>query len=115
MEIKWSPFPSAEICLENKGAGGRDSGLTLATGQVDVWAHYQAQPDTLVAFDPAKMLEFVQQHCGKSGIRYKCGMGDGRRASGYIVPLRTITGLGWVRTIPNFSGTYVTGDNAVVF
>lgn len=114
-EFKAESFPSPNVCFETNGAGNRDSGLTLAARQVDVWGHYHAGTDTLFVAKPGPLLTFAEEHEGQSGIWFCPAMGDGKRAKGYIVPVSLITGQPFVRTYANFSGSNWTGMYSLTF
>jgi hypothetical protein len=108
-EMKAETYQSRNMCFETNGAYGRDSGLTLATGSVNVWLHYHASTDILIAANPERLINFLHDHRGKSGIRFIPQMGDGGNAAGFLAPVELITGQQWVRTWGDFSGCNWTG------
>ena len=98
------------LCLETHGAQGRLSSLTVAAARGFLWGHYHGGPDLLIVAHATRLLRFAAETCGQSGVRFIRGMGDGRRASGYLVPIALVSGQPWARTYFNFSGENLTGS-----
>ena len=101
--------------FETHGGGGRESALTEAAQKDFLWVHYNGHTDVLIVARASLLLPFVESHRGQSGICFKAGVGDGQRASGFVVPVSLITGQSWVKSYPNFSGSYLTGSYALSF
>lgn len=115
LEVKAEVNRYPNFFLETHGGGGRESALTEAAAKGLVWVHYNGRTDILMVAWASKLLAFVQTHDGQSGIRFKAGVGDGQRASGFVLPVNVISGQDWVRTIPNFSGNNLTGVYTLQF
>ena len=80
-----------------------------------MWIHYNGRTDVLMIARSSKLLPFLQETCGRSGVRQCCGVGDGGHATGYVASVSLIAGQPWVKSIPNFSGTYLTGNYTLNF
>ncbi len=114
-EVKAEVNRYPNFCFETNGAWGRKSALSEAAEKGFLWVHYHGGRDVLIVARAAKLLPFLEDTVGQSGVQFVPAMGDGGRAAGYLGPIDLITGQAWVKTYPNFSGSNLTGAYALDF